>query len=367
MTLSWPPIIVTGGWGSGTTLLRSMLNSHPAIFIPYETFYLRELWENREALGLTSVRGDEEVRRLFAQFLETSHVSLIMQDIPEGEFLDALLAVPAGERSYASLLAALSEVPMRRQGKGRWGAKNPNFVNHLDTIYALYPDAYVIHIIRDGRAVAASRQGKKIKVAQIKGAEPPAYPTFETPSGESVSFQLLNYAADWHGYIQIARRQTAQANSARYLEIGYERLLAEPHAVLEQICAFIEAPFAEGMLRYYEQVDEQLPDTYFRDQHTNIAQPPDPAIAQRWREKLSPAVIYAIQKAIGPALKGEGYRLVEVEVSAVDRRTIDQNVAAWQRERARKALRRGLGNMPLLRQARAAYRAVRQRRSGESP
>ena len=78
-------------------------------------------------------------------------------------------------------------------------------------------------------------------------------------------------------------------------------------------------------------------------------------------------MIYAIQKAIGPALKGEGYRLVEVEVSAVDRRTIDQNVAAWRRERARKALRRGLGDMPLLRQARAAYRAVRQRRSGESP
>ena len=363
MTSSWPPIIVTGGWGSGTTLLRSMLNSHPDIFIPYETFYLRELWENREALGLTSLRGDEEVRRFFAQFLETPHVSLITQDIPEGEFLDALLAVPAGERSYASLLAALSEVPMRRQGKGRWGAKNPNFVNHLDTIYALYPDAYVIHIIRDGRAVAASRQGKKIKVAQIKGAEPPAYPAFETPSGEQVSFQLLNYAADWHGYIQIARHQSAQANSARYLEIGYERLLAEPRAVLEQICAFIEASFVEGMLRYYEQPEEQIPDPYFRANHRNITKPPDPAIARRWREKLSPAVIHALQQAIGPALKQGGYDLVEVEVSAADRRAIDQNVAAWRRERAWKALRRGLRKIPLLKPLRTVYRTRRQQRS----
>jgi hypothetical protein len=366
MTSSWPPIIVTGGWGSGTTLLRSMLNSHPDIFIPYETFYLRELWENWEALGLTSVRGDEEVRRLFDQFLETSHVSLITQDIPEEAFLDALLAVSADARSHPRLLAVLSEIPMRRQGKVRWGAKNPSFVNHLDTIYALYPDAYVIHIVRDGRAVTASRQGKKIKVAQIRETEPPVYPTFETPSGESVSFQLLNYAADWHEYIQIARRQAAQASGARYLEIGYERLLAEPRAVLEQICAFIEAPFTEQMLRYYEQVDEQLPDSYFRDQHTNIARPPDPAIAQRWREKLSPAVIYAIQKAIGPALNQEGYELVEVALPAADRRVIEQNVAAWQRERARKALRRRLGEMPLLRQAWAVYCAVRQRRSGES-
>ena len=67
MTSSWPPIIVTGGWGSGTTLLRSMLNNHPDIFIPYETFYLRELWEDREARGLVSVRSDEEIRRFFAQ------------------------------------------------------------------------------------------------------------------------------------------------------------------------------------------------------------------------------------------------------------------------------------------------------------
>jgi hypothetical protein len=364
MTSSWPPVIVTGGWGSGTTLLRSMLNSHPAIFIPYETFYLRELWERREALGLESVRDDEEIRHFFAQFLETSHVSLITQDIPEAEFLDALLALPAGERTHARLLALLSEIPMRHHGKTRWGAKNPSFVNHLDTIYALYPDAYVIHIIRDGRAVTASRQGKKVKVAEITGSELPTYSAFETPSGEQVSFQLLNYAADWHGYIQIARRQSAQASGAHYLEIGYERLLAEPRAVLEQVCAFIEAPFTEQMLRYYEQVDEQLPDSYFRDQHINIARPPDPAIAQRWREKLSPAAIYAAQQAIGPALVQEGYELIEVDLPAADRRVIDQNVASWRHERARKALRRRLGEVPLLRQARAVYHILR--RPGET-
>jgi hypothetical protein len=359
MTSSWPPVIVTGGWGSGTTLLRSMLNSHPDIFIPYETFFLRDLWEKRKALGLVSLRSDEEVRRFFAAFLQTPHVSLITQDIPEAEFLDALLGIPVEERTHARLLALLSEIPMRHHGKVRWGAKNPSFVNHLDTIYALYPDAYLIHIIRDGRAVTASRQGKKVKVAQIVDAEPPTYPAFETPSGEQVSFQLLNYAADWHGYIQIARRQSAQASGARYLEIGYEHLLAEPRIVLEQVCAFIEAPFAEEMLHYYEWVDEQLPDSYFRDQHTNIARPPDPAIAQRWREKLSPAVVYAVQQAIGTALVREGYELVEVALPAADRRVIDQNVATWQRERARKALRRGLGKIAMLEPLRRIYRLMR--------
>jgi hypothetical protein len=341
-----------------------MLNSHPDIFIPYETFYLRDLWENREALGLASLRGDEDIRRFFAEFLKTPHVSLITEGIPEAEFLDALLAIPVEERTHARLLALLSEIPMRHHGKVRWGAKNPAFVNHLDTIYTLYPDAYVIHIIRDGRAVTASRQGKKVKVAEITGSEPPAYPAFETPSGKQVSFQLLNYAADWHGYIQIARRQAAQVNGGRYLEIGYERLLAEPRAVLEEVCTFVEAPFAGQMLRYYEQVDEQLPDSYFRDQHTNIARPPDPTIAQRWREKLSPAVIYAVQQAIGPALVREGYELIDVDLPAADRRVIDQNVANWQRERARKALRRGLGDMPLLRPVRAIYHLLR--RPGES-
>ena len=359
MTASKPPIFVTGGWGSGTTLLRSMLNDHPDIYMPYETFYIRELWEKRAELGIESLHSDDASKRLVDLFFETPHAKLVIGDAPASLFYEAALAVPVRERTHARMLSVLSEVPMRLHGKTRWGAKNPNFVNNLDTIYDLYPDAYVIHIIRDGRAVTASREGKKIKVAQQKGLEPPVYPTFQTPSGEAVSIQLLNYAADWDLYIRIARRQTARRRGARYFEVQYERLLAEPRPVLALICGFIDASFEESMLKYYERVDEHLPDRYFRDQHANIAKPPDPSIAQRWRTRLSPVVIYALQRVIGAALRREGYDLVDAALPTADRRAVDRAVAQWWRERQWRALRRRISEADWARPLRRIYRAVR--------
>jgi hypothetical protein len=363
----YAPVFITGGWGSGTTLIRSMIGSHPAIFLPFETVYFRQIWAHYPALHTADFTDDGALYRLVEAFFETPRYQLVAGDLDAQVYHQAMAAVPTAERTLPRLLSVFTEVPMRLAQKTRWGAKSPDLVNHLDMVYALYPDAYLIHIIRDGRAVANSRQGKKSRAAAYKVKEAPRYLGFETPSGEAVSWRLLDYAADWHLYLEIARQHTRQAAHARYLEIRYEALLDAPRAELERVCSFLDAPFDEAMLRYYEKPPEAFVSPSLREAaYPNVDRPPDPTIAQRWRDKLSPAAIHALQRAIGPVLKQEGYDLVEVKLTASDRRVIDQNVAAWRRERAREALRRRLGEMPLLRQARAAYRAVRQKRSDES-
>jgi hypothetical protein len=361
----YAPVFITGGWGSGTTLIRSMIGSHPDIFLPFETVYFRQIWGRYPALRTADFADDGALYRLIDAFFETPRYQCVAGDLDAQSYHRAMVTVPVAERTLPRLLSVFTEVPMHLVQKKSWGAKSPDLVNHLDMVYALYPDAYLLHIIRDGRAVANSRQGKKSRAAAYKGGEISLFPGFETPSGEAISWRLLDYAADWHLYIEIARQHTRQVDHVRYLEINYEVLLTRPRAVLERVCSFLDAPFDEAMLHYYEKSPEAFVPPGLREAvYPNVDRPPDPTLAQRWREKLSPAAIYAIEKAIGPALVQEGYELVKMDLPAADRRVIDQNVAAWQRERARKALRRRLGEVPLLRQARAVYRALR--RSGES-
>src|ERR1019366_5806 len=58
--------------------------------------------------------------------------------------------------NYADLLRCLYELVARDQAKQRWGDKTPHYVYHVHRLIELFPDAQFVHVIRDGREVAAS-------------------------------------------------------------------------------------------------------------------------------------------------------------------------------------------------------------------
>ena len=123
------PIFVVGSSGSGTTLLRLVLDSHPHICIGPETAIMRLVKAHRwvpywrdgdqwwRRLGLTEEELDLELRNLYGGFFER--------------------------------LA-------RRQGKQRWGEKTPMHVWHMDEIDRLFGDAVFIGTVRHPAASIAS-------------------------------------------------------------------------------------------------------------------------------------------------------------------------------------------------------------------
>src|SRR5205807_5792933 len=58
--------------------------------------------------------------------------------------------------NYPELVDAVFAAFAQSQGKPRWGDKTPNNVLHLPLLSRLFPDAQFVHIVRDGREVAAS-------------------------------------------------------------------------------------------------------------------------------------------------------------------------------------------------------------------
>lgn len=107
----------------------------------------------------------------------------------------------------------------------RWiGDKYPADAQRLPVVWFAWPDARVIHIVRDGRDVVASRLEA---FANLRGWRVDA--TIQPAAA---------HAAAWVVPVVEARR-AARARPGQVLEVRYEALLVEPEGVAGQICAFL--------------------------------------------------------------------------------------------------------------------------------
>lgn len=145
------PVFVGGCPRSGTTLLRTMLDSHPDLAMPRETRFLLETWERRRAFG--DLSDPDNRRRLARSVFRRTGSKAGRLGVPRRSAIAVLTAAPP---TIGSLLGACFAQYAERHNKIRWGDKRPIYVLHLDAIFAMFPNAQFINLIRDPRGVVAS-------------------------------------------------------------------------------------------------------------------------------------------------------------------------------------------------------------------
>jgi hypothetical protein len=193
-----------------------MIDAHPRVSIPPETGFLPEI--------IRGVRGSElSPESLFTMIreFETWNDFHISEEALAEEVRGTIpFSAADGVRAFYRLYA-------RRFNKPLWGDKTPNYGLHLEEIGRLLPEARFIHIIRDGRDVAASIRD-----------------LWFAPSKD-----FADLARDWEWRVRTIR---AQGESYPfYLEIRYEHLLSDTEENLREICSFLEIPFHPRMTTYY--------------------------------------------------------------------------------------------------------------------
>jgi hypothetical protein len=114
---------------------------------------------------------------------------------------------------------------MERKSKVRWADKTPSNIFKIDFINKAFPDMQFIHMIRDGRDVAAS--------------------ILTMPWGTDVGVT----AANWAKCIKIGREFGAAHNN--YLEVKYEDLIISFESTLKDVFQFLGEPWSENVLRYH--------------------------------------------------------------------------------------------------------------------
>lgn len=215
------PLFIVGMPRSGTKLLRDLLNRHSLIGIAgIETEFLP--WLARRFARFGDLRERSRFHAFYAHMVRQNYFRLRRE---RGKLIDAHSWYAAcREFSAAGVFEALMRVEVAAaHGSARiWGDKSPSYVDDLPLLKQLYPQAKVVHIIRDVRDYCLSTH-------------------------KAWGKDMLRAAQRWVDGVRKARTDAA-ALAGDYLELRYEDLVTAPEAELRRVCAFVGVAFEPRML-----------------------------------------------------------------------------------------------------------------------
>jgi len=241
--VSAPPVFVVGSPRSGTTLVQTMLDSHPRLSVTYEADFLIDI-----PLGLrSSVTNASEALTLAAAHLTYQRHSFDVRTA-------SAACRELGVTDAAGAMRVMAASRALAQGKVRWGNKTPKALLHLAELAIVYPDAQFIHVIRDGRESASS---------QARGSD----------RGKKRS--VVEAALLWRTGIRAGRRAGSVLGPDRYLEVRLEELLSSPEEQLRRMCAFLGEDFDQSLLGFHTTARERIPESSLAS-HPRLGEPPRP-------------------------------------------------------------------------------------------
>ena len=273
------PFFIVGCPRSGTTLLQILLDAHPHIAIPPESFVVQRfapllpLYGNladpvRQLRFLSDLLADERIR-------DWELTGVTPNDI-----------LRRAERPTASaLIAALFSLYAERHGKRRWGDKTPHHALCLPDLLALFPEARIIHLVRDGRDVAES--------------------TCRIPIGPS---SLLGAARRWKHFVRTVRAAIPHIPPRQFLEVRFETMVQNPDAVRRDLLHFLGESEAVA-----SPLGDRLPETETRARSASIAHHASLKTAITtakigvFRQSFSPRQIELFEAIAGDCLSELGY------------------------------------------------------------
>lgn len=296
ITVRSPAPFIVGADRSGTTLLQAMLDAHPDLAIPPETYWLPDaIHLCQESTLPHQILSDFIVQQprwpLFR--LSEDMVRAAIQAVQPFDLAEAL-------RSVYRLFA-------QQAGKTRWGDKTPHYLMHLPILSHLFPEARFIHLVRDGRDQALS--------------------ILDTAWGPKT---LVGAAQRWQQEVRWARWSARTV--PHYLEIRYEQLVSNPEPVLRKVCKFIDLAWHPQILDYTTQSQVAQNTDYLALTHNPLVR--EPLQLQRigrWRTEMTAEDVCQYEAIAGDLLEELGYDLITQICLHI--RLHWQMVKAWQQTR----------------------------------
>ncbi len=214
---------------SGTTLLQSLLASHPEVISFPESNFFNHLFPHsepkRKRLGIISRRA----KPTLSSFLQES-----------GYKSDRLSPFALFPRQLTAYFSNTLDQIATQQNKTIWIEKTPSHLYHLDYIARHIDRPRFIHIIRAGKDTVASLYDVRQKYPKQWANEPP-----------SIELSIERWIKDVSISLQYA-------DAPNHFLLSYEDLVARPQTALENLCQFMDLSFLPTMLSGYTAIAHQV-------------------------------------------------------------------------------------------------------------
>ena len=270
------PVFIGACPRSGTTLLRTMLNTHPDLALPRETKHLLAMWERRKQW-----RGLDQRRkrhRLAKAIYDAEWTRADRLRTTRDQAMATFDEVPP---TLGSLLGSTLALYADATGKKRWGDKRPMYARYLDAVFAMFPDAQYVNVVRDPRASVASMR----KLGWFDGEVAPALDLW---------LRSVDSVEPWRRRLR----------SDQLLDVQYEDFVADPETGLMRITSFLglSADAIPEMLKYYETNDETA-----EKYHWRLNQPVTTDTLRAWETVLDPGEVALIETVTSDRMDRLGY------------------------------------------------------------
>jgi hypothetical protein len=296
-----PAPFIVANPGSGTTLLRMMLDSHTELAIPPETHFIPDVIQRAREIR---TEADRKPTPAELTAVITGNRRWADFGLDEGALRERMDR--DGQANARRALRAFYSLYAEGHGKNRWGDKTPDYLLAMNRIAQTLPEARFVHLLRDGRDVAVSRR----RWRQRAGAA-------ERP--------VEAWASQWRRWITTGREQAEKVE--HYLEVRYEDLVTDTEPTLRRVCEFAELEFQPGMLEYHRRSEERLRELdhslpaeegkgareaeHRQAKHALTAAPPQESKVQEWRTEMSESDRAAFEADAGELLAELGYPVGE--------------------------------------------------------
>ncbi len=173
----------------------------------------------------------------------------------------------------------------------RWGDKNNFYLNCIEEISKLYPEAQFIHIIRDGRDVACSY--REINQRNLSNRFSPDLPV-----------DLEDIAKEWKQNVMKVRCNFEKIKCHQKYEIRFSDLVKNTESTLTNICHFLGVNYSNLMLDYHllNAQNKMEPPELMQWKENTLSKPIKNRVG-RYRQDLSPEEIYTFEQIADDVLK----------------------------------------------------------------
>jgi Sulfotransferase family len=251
--------LIIGCARSGTSILGELIAAHPDVKYVFEAHPVWQLGGQgvNDAHRLTAEHAVPELRQYVRQWFE------------------------------------------QKQGKANLVIeKNPRNVVRVPYLRAIFPEAKIIHIVRDGRDVACSLLPGNGDVKWLHVRPPSWQSIFSEHTG------VMRCALGWKDIVRIALDDLA---AVPHLQIYYEDLVTRSRETTAKVMDYLGLKLHPNVIEFSQKIQNETDGSYhaqhqvlwYRDNHSSRI--------GRWRENLDETQKLAVNAALHDILVELGY------------------------------------------------------------
>jgi Sulfotransferase family len=193
-------------------------------------------------------------------------------------------------RNGGDFIRTVMDAVANSQQAQRWAMYDPDSVLHVERLKRDIPNALFVHIIRDGRDIALS-------LKKMGGFAPLPWDRSQTES-------LVATALYWKWMVHQGRAH-GRRFPADCIEIRYEDLMTQPHETLAKLGVFLDHDLDYDRIQRAGLGRLSETNSSFREEGAKEEINP----LGRWKSRLTPAEVAAIESTVGDCLEENGYEL----------------------------------------------------------